>query len=43
MIHFDFNNMMAETIGSEHGIQEQELKDAAPHSKRCRKNTAFSA
>ncbi|MBM4067248.1 MAG: glucose-6-phosphate isomerase, partial [Planctomycetes bacterium] len=25
-IHFDFNNMMADTIGPEHGITEQELK-----------------
>ncbi|MEK6558670.1 MAG: glucose-6-phosphate isomerase, partial [Planctomycetota bacterium] len=26
-IHFDFNNMMAEAIGSIHGITEQELRD----------------
>lgn len=29
-IHLDFNNMMAQTIGPEHGITEQELKEAAP-------------
>ncbi|MEP9412205.1 MAG: glucose-6-phosphate isomerase [Candidatus Brocadia sp.] len=29
-IHLDFNNMMAQTIGPEHGITEQELKEVAP-------------
>jgi len=33
-IHFDFNNMMADTIGSEHGITEQELKALAPLASR---------
>ena len=29
-IQFDFNNMMAETIGSEHGITDPELKNIEP-------------
>ena len=29
-IHLDFKNMMADTIGLEHGITEQELKALAP-------------
>lgn len=29
-IHLDFNNMMAEVIGPEHGVTEQELKDVKP-------------
>ncbi|MFN3530926.1 MAG: glucose-6-phosphate isomerase [Candidatus Brocadia sp.] len=29
-IHLDFNNMTAQTIGPEHGITEQELKDVEP-------------
>jgi glucose-6-phosphate isomerase len=29
-IHLDFNNMMADMIGSEHGITEQDLKDLEP-------------
>ncbi|MBM2834908.1 MAG: glucose-6-phosphate isomerase [Candidatus Brocadiaceae bacterium] len=33
-IHLDFNNMMADTIGSEHGITEQELKALAPLASR---------
>ncbi|HHT9138020.1 MAG TPA: glucose-6-phosphate isomerase [Candidatus Wunengus sp. YC60] len=33
-IHFDFNNMMADTIGPEHGITEQELKNLAPIASR---------
>ena len=33
-IHFDFNNMMADTIGPEHGITEQELKALAPLASR---------
>lgn len=33
-IHLDFNNMMADTIGSEHGITEQELNALAPLASR---------
>lgn len=33
-IHFDFNNMMADTIGPEHGITEQELKALEPLASR---------
>ena len=33
-IHLDFNNMMADTIGTEHGITEQELKALAPVASR---------
>ena len=33
-IHLDFNNMMADAIGSEHGITEQELKTLAPGANR---------
>src|SRR3989339_1640138 len=33
-IHFDFNNMMADTIGLEHGITEQELKALEPLASR---------
>ena len=33
-IHLDFNNMMADAIGSEHGITEQELKTLAPVANR---------
>ena len=33
-IHFDFNNMMADTIGLEHGITEQDLKALAPLASR---------
>ena len=33
-IHLDFNNMMADTIGSEHGITEQELKALEPLASR---------
>src|SRR3989304_5778776 len=33
-IHFDFKNMMADTIGSEHGITEQELKAIEPLASR---------
>lgn len=29
-IHLDFNNMMADMIGSEHGITEHDLKDLEP-------------
>ena len=29
-IQFDFNNLMAEVIGPEHGVTEQELKDVEP-------------
>jgi len=33
-IHLDFNNMMADTIGTEHGITEQELKALAQVASR---------
>ena len=33
-IHLDFNNMMADTIGSEHGITEQDLKVLEPLASR---------
>src|SRR3990170_4213831 len=33
-IQFDFNNMMADTIGPEHGITEQELKALEPLASR---------
>ena len=33
-LHLDFNNMMADTIGLEHGITEQELKALAPIASR---------
>lgn len=33
-IHLDFNNMIADTIGPEHGITEQELKALAPLASR---------
>ena len=33
-IHLDFNNMMADTIGSEHGITEQDLKVLGPLASR---------
>src|SRR3972149_1814104 len=33
-IHLDFNNMMANTIGTEHGITEQELKALAQVASR---------
>ncbi|HHT9129584.1 MAG TPA: glucose-6-phosphate isomerase [Candidatus Brocadiaceae bacterium] len=33
-IQFDFNNIMAERIGPEHGITEQELKDIQPIATR---------
>ncbi len=34
IVHFDFNNMMADAIGSEHGITEQELKSLEPLASR---------
>ncbi len=33
-LHLDFNNMMADTIGSEHGITEQDLKVLEPLASR---------
>src|SRR3989339_1676987 len=37
-IHFDFNNMMAEMIGSEHGITDHDLKDIKPVASAYVKN-----
>ena len=37
-IHFDFNNMMAEMIGSEHGITDHDLKDIKPVASEYVKN-----
>ncbi|HHT9113015.1 MAG TPA: glucose-6-phosphate isomerase [Candidatus Wunengus sp. YC65] len=37
-IHFDFNNMMAERIGSEHGITEHDLNDIKPVASEYVKN-----
>lgn len=34
IVRFDFNNMMADAIGSEHGITEQELKSLEPLASR---------